>query len=492
MSSASSRTFHRPVLLFHLLWASCIALPAAFTAGCGSGGGGTTLSGNTQATVLASSTANDQLFQFSVTLQSLTLVSQSGKSVPVLTAPISDEFIHLNGKVEPLTTVSIPQDVYTSAVATVSEAFPACAGAALMDESLGGIQSPSDVTVELPQPITITGTAMGMVLNLQVAKTAQFNGGCSQNLTNTLFITPVFNLTPMTIAAQPTNSENGKALGVEGSIGSVSANGAGFSAAALFSADEGNSNPNWQVSVNSSTVFQGVGSAAGLAAGMPVDMDLALQPNGSLLATRVAVYDTNATNLSVSFGPPSFTNSSNSEINALEVEQTGAALSNLVDLYDFANAAFQISGQLSNLQNLPFAATFNAANMTDGQNILFTTHAQRDAQGFPPLPTPATTATLLPQTIDGTVRAISSSGGFTTYTVALAPYDLFPDLAVQPGQTTLLTDPSTVVVYADNNTQMLNTAPLAVGGVFRFYGLVFNNNGTLRMDCVQVNDGVAE
>jgi hypothetical protein len=33
---------------------------------------------------------------------------------------------------------------------------------------------------------------------------------------------------------------------------------------------------------------------------------------------------------------------------------------------------------------------------------------------------------------------------------------------------------------------------LASGGTFRFYGLVFNDNGTLRMDCAQVNDGVDE
>jgi hypothetical protein len=63
---------------------------------------------------------------------------------------------------------------------------------------------------------------------------------------------------------------------------------------------------------------------------------------------------------------------------------------------------------------------------------------------------------------------------------------------VQPGQTTLLTNPNTVVVYTDSNTQTLNSSALSVGGLFRFYGLVFNDNGTLRMDCSQVNDGVAE
>lgn len=28
--------------------------------------------------------------------------------------------------------------------------------------------------------------------------------------------------------------------------------------------------------------------------------------------------------------------------------------------------------------------------------------------------------------------------------------------------------------------------------MWRFCGLVFNDNGTLRMDCAQINDGVAE
>jgi hypothetical protein len=98
--------------------------------------------------------------------------------------------------------------------------------------------------------------------------------------------------------------------------------------------------------------------------------------------------------------------------------------------------------------------------------------------------------TLMPQTINGTVAGSSSSGNFTDYTVSLAPYDLFPMLAVQPNQTTVEKNPSQVEVYIDSNTQLLNTQPLAAGSTLRFYGLVFNDNGTLRMDCAQVNDGV--
>jgi hypothetical protein len=77
------------------------------------------------------------------------------------------------------------------------------------------------------------------------------------------------------------------------------------------------------------------------------------------------------------------------------------------------------------------------------------------------------------------------------YTVSLAPYDLFPTLAVQQAQTTVLNNPSQVEIYIDSNTQKLNTQALAAGSTLRFYGLVFNDNGTLRMDCGQVNDGVA-
>jgi hypothetical protein len=106
--------------------------------------------------------------------------------------------------------------------------------------------------------------------------------------------------------------------------------------------------------------------------------------------------------------------------------------------------------------------------------------------------THATTVTLMPQTINGTVMAVLSSGGFTVYSVSLAAYDLFPVLAVQPGQTTALQNASSVEVYVDSNTQMLNSNAIAPGNVLRFSGLIFNDSGTARMVCRQIHDGVAE
>jgi hypothetical protein len=159
--------------------------------------------------------------------------------------------------------------------------------------------------------------------------------------------------------------------------------------------------------------------------------------------------------------------------------------------YSFNNATFQISGQFTNLQSLPFVPTFTGATMFAGQNIYASGHATT-LFAPPPVYAALATVTLVPQTINATVSSVGSDGGFTTYTVALASYDLIPNLAVQPSQTTVLTDPGNVVVYVDGNTQMLNTNPLAAGSLLRFNGLLFNDNGTLRMDCGQVNDGVAE
>lgn len=70
-------------------------------------------------------------------------------------------------------------------------------------------------------------------------------------------------------------------------------------------------------------------------------------------------------------------------------------------------------------------------------------------------------------------------------------YHLFPDLASQQGQATVITNPNIVEVYVDGTTQQINTQSLTAGNTLRFYGIVFNDNGTLRMDCAEVNDGVS-
>lgn len=77
--------------------------------------------------------------------------------------------------------------------------------------------------------------------------------------------------------------------------------------------------------------------------------------------------------------------------------------------------------------------------------------------------------------------------------VTLAPYDLIPTLQNVAGPINRLTGPADVVqVYVDSSAQVLTSAPISAGSLLRFRGLIFDDNGTLRMDCNLIRDGVPE
>ncbi|MGD0271053.1 MAG: DUF5666 domain-containing protein [Candidatus Sulfotelmatobacter sp.] len=490
-----------PRQLFAISFTSIIAA-ALLTTGCGSGGSASTpqFSGNTQVTVALTSTANDQLTRFNFGFSSITLTNQSGTAVPLLSEPQNSfdqaELIHANGKLDPLVTATIPQGIYTAATVQIlgGSLFECVTFAPPNSQEAGSLYSsewaygyvPNNmVSVTLSSPVTVTGTSMGLLVDLNVAESATYPG-CGPDFNDGPFsITPTFNLTPLLISSGPTNAQNGKVAGLNGEVTAI-----GTGNSLTLTLAEGPRT--LSISADSSTVYQGVSGFSALTVGTFVNMDGAIQPDGSLLATRVAVEDPSAADVLI--GPVMQVTPSQpvgNEPAALFVNQQSQGKDEIGDAppYSISNSTFQISGELNNVQSLPFVATFNGANMVAGQNVYVTSASISLTGGVPWVP--ATTITLLPQTINATILGSSTVGNFTDYTVVLASYDLFPTLAMQTGQTTELTNPSQVDVYVDNNTQMLNSQPIAAGNNFRFYGLVFNDNGALRMDCAQVNDGVA-
>lgn len=497
--SVSSRSI---LLLGGSLAVFLVTLGSFFAVGCGgNGGAGTTFSGSTTVTLLATGTANDRWTFFSAGVDSLTLTSQSGQTVSLLTMPAGTNFMHVNGTVEPLVTVSVPQGIYTAATASLSGVGFDCVslgpdGSGIAN-SIYAYNVPipaSEVTVSLPKPITVAGESMGLLLDFQVSKSLTFPSNCYSDGIVSYSIKPAFILTSIAVPGPATNNANGKAVNHLGLVTSIDTGGARFSVNAEYG-------PSWEVTANASTVYQGITDFSQTISGMSVDIDAAVQPDGSMLATRIAVYDTNTIDLSVDVGPLLSTNATAS-CNGLSVPHAlvvsgGETSWGYVPWvahnpeWSYSNATFQTSGQFDNVQSLPFPASFTSSNMVAGQEVAITTHDSAHSITLN-CSMSASTVTLIPQFINGTVAAISSEDGFTTYTVQLAPYDLFPTFATQPNQTTVLTNPGTVVVYADSDTQKLNTTPVAVGSVVRFYGLVFNDNGTLRMDCAQISDGVPE
>ena len=442
--------------------------------------------GPTTVSLLLSSTANDQLSEFFFTISSITLTNKAGAVVTLFNNPTPpgpgqpDEFIHLNGNLEPLVTLSVPAGVYDSAALTfvtpVFSHITADSTGALtihFDEDNRGTES---ATVNLPSPITVSGAAMTLVLNLQVSPSVSFSPAGNGD---TFTITPTFNFSPLNISPQPTNVQNGEVPGIQGQVASISTAGSTFTV-------QTPDHETLTFQTSAGTVFQGIGAFSALTTGIDVILDAAIQSNGSLLATRVAVQDTTA--LNVLTGPiivhgPDPNGSSSAIVDVLNVQHLGNDVNDQpanVQRYELVSTTtYLTAGQFTNISTLPFPASFSAATLLPGQNI----YVSSPAISLLTIPlTPATTITLMPQTINGTISSISSSGNFQIYAVALASDDLL----------TTLDAATQITVYVDASTKMLNTAAIAVGKPFRFDGLVFNDNGALRMDCAQVNDGVTE
>jgi Domain of unknown function (DUF5666) len=468
---------------------------------CGSGGsspgGGQMLTGNTSVTVLLSSTANDQLSEFGLVFQGISLTSQSGQTANLLSTSQGAEFLTVNGGAIPLVTASIPQGIYTSASVTVGSAQFTCvtlgSDGDIAENTFAYGQTPAaNVTVNIPTPITITGASMGISLDLLVAQSAAYTT-CDASGIQPFSINPTFEVTSVAFSSEPTNPSNGKISGTGGAVTAIATSGNSLTLSmpvmGLF-CQCWLQLPPLTINTDGSTAFQGINDFASLAEGSLLDLDGNVQPDGSLLATRIAAYDPSA--LNVMTGPLLILDAAEPTFYSLGLQQQGQTYGTHpqgLGVYSYSgNTSFEISGQFSNLANLPFPAAFNGSNMVSGQNIAIFSQQITDSNGGDY--TAATTIALMPQTINGTVIGSTTSGNFTDYQISLAPYDLFPTLATQPGQTTVLNNPGIVDVYIDNSTQMLNTQQLAANGTFRFYGLVFNDNGALRMDCAQVNDGV--
>ena len=445
---------------------------------------------NTSVTILVSSTANDRVVQANLTLTSLVLTDAMGGAVKVLSSPKSAEFMHLNGPMESLVTVDVPQGVYTAATAALGNSNFAC----VVLTSSGGISAGTTTlvgatpTVTLPGQLSISGTHVNLVLNLQVSASQGYSA-CSALYAapplNDATITPAFTLAAAAPSAQMMSPDLPGETGLIGVVTALASDGTGFSVA-------GADGPAWSVKANGSTVFQGIAGLSGLSVGQPVNFDATPQSDGSLLASRVEVTDTNASELTIWRGPLIFVSNAAPQRDLFVTESAGPLNSGSEGggwaLGFDASTVYKTSAQFGNLSSLPFPARFDAGTIVSGQSVYLSAHAS----AFPDAPglVAVTTVTLVPQTLNGAVTGVSSAGSFTIYTVALASYDLFPALAQQGGQTTILANADSVVVYADGSTQSLNTAPLAVGSVLRFNGLVFNDGGTLRMDCAEIWDGV--
>ena len=371
----------------NLLQFSALSIALCTLAGCGSGSSSNKTS--TSVRVLATSTADDRLTQYTMGLSSLSLVTKDGKEVPVIASPIYAEFIHLNGVDEPLLTASIPAGTYTAAKATIGFSMFYCVDVSqqggLNGQGFGGGNVKSNkVTITLPQAIEIGGDSSTILLDM-LAGPSSSKALCDAGI-NSFSVTPTFTLTqPATSSAASVSSLQGvvQAVNGDGSFTVSSIDGPALSYTGLTGKTEQASSALWEFSAASDATYTGIHDASDIVPGLAVDVDVSMT-SGALKATRIATYDANGSNLNVFTGPLLSAKTTSPVFSWVRggignPPQAGMTPFNLI------GAKFAISSAFTNLASLPFTPRFDESTFTWGQVVSITTHQPLYTSSYAPV-----------------------------------------------------------------------------------------------------------
>ena len=362
-------------------------------------------------------------------------INKAGKSTTIFNTPgtfgtsPSFDFMLANGAAYPFVTVSVPQDTYTAATISI----PASGFSYVFVDSTGGgnyvLDDDNGTTptiVTLPEPITVEGSTLGLKLDLLASQSGSFTGA-------EWFPQTTPSPRPSNSPRSPSRNEaptplNGACLGLSGEITAIDTAAGTMSVSRPGLPVPNSTNPQsnvgtvFSVALNSATQYQGT-SASALAVGTFINLDLALQPDASYLATRIEVQDGSIRQRHS--GPDVQVATGLRQFRPMQTQEQGAqiAVTRFPTISSFTatnSTKFQTSARFPNLGNLPFPAIFNSATMAAGQMISI------GVQSYAATPypySPPTSVTLNPQTVDGLVTAVSSSGNYTVYAVQLAAYD---------------------------------------------------------------------
>jgi hypothetical protein len=442
--------------------AASLGVAAGLVLGCSSSvvPGSNINSPSVSVPVLITDAPSDQLVAFSLTLNSITLTDTAGQTASILPTPTTIEVCHLNGIQAPLLTASVPEDTYVSATLTFSDPQITYITGAGLPVTVTPSLATTSFKLTFPAPITISNTSTSLLVDLIAAQSVTISGA-------TVTVSPVFNVTNVPPASTiPPPGPNGTGMQQMGTVVSVSG---------TTLVIEPGSGPNFTLTTNSSTVLQGFSSLSALTAGELVQVDFVLQSGGVFLATRIQLAPPPP-----SGQPPinllsgTVTSVSSGSFKMVVMQGLGPVASpvsatavSVFTVTTNSSTTFAITPQFQSLAGLPFTPTFTAANLTAGQSVGVVASSLSGSTAT------ASNVYLIPQTLGGTVTAISTSGSYTAYTLALPSGNAF----------TALTGASTVTVYTSAATvgpvapTATNNTPIKVNSQVRFNGLVFNLGG---------------
>jgi hypothetical protein len=442
---------------FSAFSAAAAGITLAALAGCSSytmssASGGSGASSSLTVPVMITDAPNDQLVSFSLTLNSIVLTDSSGATTNLLSSPATIEITHLNGIQAPLVTAKIPAGTYVSATFSYSNpqvTFIDSTGATIVANT---VLANTSTTYTPPTAVTLNSSNVSLLVDLLAEKSIAISG-------TTVTVTPAFVLKPIPAAGfMPHQGDNETGLEARGTV--VSASGSTL-------VIQPPSGANVTFTTDSSTRFQDVSGLSGLAAGSLVEVDFTVQSGNVLLANRVELKGSSsgqngAQIASLLIGPVTSTGTGTFNMTLIDAEGPGVPGNKVGSTFTVttnSSTVFAVSPQFPSLGGLPFTPTFTAATLTRGQTVAVAASAVSSTAGT----ATAAKVFLVPQTLRGTISAISTGSGFTAYTLTLPSGSAF----------STLTGAGTVTVYSTSATIGMSSNAIAVGSAVRFNGLVF-------------------
>ena len=395
--------------------------------------------------LITSNAALGPLLAFELKLDSVTLTGSCGNTVSLLDQSLTIEWTHVNGSSEPLLIATVPADTYTAATVTyenpnIAYLWPTRTDFVSNEVTTGVLTG----NVNFPSPIVISDSAASSIL-LDTLLTTPVTINSKINT-----VLPAFQVTQQAVAPNPTIDTNGKES-LRGLVASVAAKTAGGPLDTLTVINQaGISLP---VATSSATQFQNVSGIAVVPTGAPVDLDVATQADGSLLATRVQVENPAAWGAWVGPLVVTYPRGTNEEVVPRlweESRNVGQSFANFPSYFALTGATqYELYGGAIDLVHLPFApsfASFSDTALGQALSVSYSTQQLAASQSL----TPAQTTTLIPRTLSGTVTAVADNGSFVTYTIALSPGDLL----------TVLSGTTRITAFSNDGTQMETSSPL--------------------------------
>ena len=401
----------------------------------------------------------DRIVAFTVTINSIDLLTSTGTKVSLVSTPTTVEVSHLAGTTLTLGHATVPQGTYTQAAISISNpsiSFIDPATGQTVKKSLP-ISSLS-VTVKIQPPLIVGSTAMAETFDLNLF------GSVSIDASGNVTFTPQFGERHQEVPDNDQNAFDGELDHAVGTVKSVT----GTSFTATF-----NGSQTLTFATNSTTQFQGVSGISGLTAGMLVVVEAKTQSDGTLLATQVKVVMANATNAQEVDGL--VTTVTGTPATQLQVVvqgeegsmMTSSSVGSTVNIAVSSSTAFRFDSDGVNMSGLPFTPTFNSSTVHAGQRV--EVHSSSGSGGT----LTAGEVDLEQQAVRGTVSAISGN----TFTLTVAPDS---SLAMTAKVTT-------VTVFRQPNTDMDGTT-LANGATVTVRGLLFLDGGTLKLVATHMGD----